>query len=346
MGPAEIEALESTGDWSAAGRAWMGLARGAPGPELCAQYGSRACDAHRRADEPAEAVQAMRFVLGHRPATVGDAVLLAGALIDCGEVGAAVSVSASAADSAEDGAPRALALDVLASSMLAAGLVVEARQPVAELAEIDSASARMASRFRHAQLARLEGDLRQAEAQWQSLCALLRPHPAAAAALAATWMELGETRVLRRSLQGIPWYPIGDDADLQLAEADACFVQASAAWASVSRRAGFLRAEAWRSRLRGTQAGTVDVAVAYADRQGLAGMSVEMRCLRAAILRSPDDALDAVRLARQTPLSRGRARVLAAELGAPIDLDAARAELRHDVPWLARAERAGTSATS
>ncbi len=339
MGPAEAEALESEGDWSGAGKAWMALAREAPGGEPSARFASRACDAHRRADEPSEAVQAMRFALAHRPATVGDAVLLAGALLDCGEVNAAVSVSASAADSAEEGAGRALALDVLASSMLAAGMVQEARQPVAELSEVDTASARMASRFRLAQLARLEGDLRQAEAQWQSLAALLRPHPAAAGALAATWMELGETLVLRKSLQGVPWYPLGDDGDLQLAEAEACFSQASAAWARVSRKAGFLRAEAWRSRLRAAPTGTVDTAVAYADRQGLLGMAVEMRCVRAATARNPEDALDAVRLARQTPLSRGRARVLAAELGGRIDLAAARSELRHDVPWLARAER-------
>ncbi len=339
MLPAAVEALEQAGDWSAAGAAWMQLAQAEAIGERAAEYASRSCDAHRRADEPKDAVEAIRLALRHRPATVHDAILLTGALLDCGEVHAALGVAASAADAAEDGAPRALSLDVLVSCMLAAGLVVEAKEPLEELAATDSDSARLAARFRQGQLARLEGDLRQATAQWRSLAALLRPHPAAAGALAATWMELGETHVLQLSLRGVPWFPHGQDEAVEVAEADACFAQASAAWASVGRKGGFLRAEAWRGRLRASPTGTVDTALAYADRQGLAGMSVEMRCLRAATLRVADDALDAVRLARQTPLSRGRARVLAGELGARFDLPLALHELRNDLPWRARAER-------
>jgi hypothetical protein len=345
MGPEEAEALEQAGDWSGAGAAWLGLARGESGPRA-AEHAGRAGDAFRRADRPADTVQAMRLALTHRPATVQDAVLLAGALIDCGEVNAALGVAASAADSAESDAARALALDVLAGSMLAAGMVTEARQPVAELAGFDLGGAQLAARFRQGQLARLDGDLRQALAQWHTLAALLRPHPAAAGALAATWSELGETMVLRRSLRGVPWFPDGEEEAVAVAEAEACFAQASAAWARVSRKAGYLRAEAWRARLRRGLPGTVDTALAYADERGLAGMSVEMRCLRSATLRRPEDALDAVRLARQTPLSRGRARVLAGELGAPLDLAVALQELRHDLPWRARAERLGSMVSS
>jgi hypothetical protein len=79
MGPAAAEALEQSGDWSSAGAAWMRLAQAEGKPELAATYASRASDAHRRADEPGDAVTAMRFALTKRPATVHDAVLLTAA---------------------------------------------------------------------------------------------------------------------------------------------------------------------------------------------------------------------------------------------------------------------------
>ena len=344
MNKTAAEALEQEGRWSEAAEQWRlgaeALAERGD-TEGAAEAATRAADAFRRDDRPAASARMLRFSLQHRPATVGDAVTLAGALMDAGEVTVASQVAAAAADGAEHEAARALAVDVLIGALLAGGRVDVARPLLDDLAEVDAASARMAARFRAAQLARLDGDLRQAEAQWRALVALLTPHPAAAGALATTWMELGETAVLRAGLQGVPWVG-AEDTTVDLAEADACFAAASAAWARAGRRAGFLRAESWRARLRPDGLfGTLDTAIAYADERGLVGMSVEQRVLRAVATRRPLDALHAVELAAQTPLSRGRARVLAGELGGPFRLDLARAELTHDVPWRARAEHVG-----
>lgn len=338
------EAAEAAGRWSEAAAAWQGVAEAlaASGREAeSAEASTRAADAFRRDDRPVASARMLRRSLEHRPATVRDGVLLAGALLDAGEVNAAVQVAGAAADGADDGAARALALDVLVGALLAAGRPDIAYQPLAELLEVEATSARMSARFRQAQVARLEGDLRYAEAQWRALAAQLVPHPAAAGALATTWMELGETAVLRGGLHGVPWVGAADTGELDEAEADACFAAASAAWARAGRRAGYLRAEAWRERLRGEGLfGTIETAMAYADERGLAGMSVELRLLRAIVRRRPLDALHAVELASQTPLSRGRARVIAAELGGPYRSELALKELEPDVPWRARAERA------
>ena len=338
------EAAEADGRWADAGLAWRELAEeeaATGGAEEAADLAGRAADAFRRDDRPVESARMIRFALERRPATVRDGVLLAGAVLDAGEVQTAVAIAAAAADGAEDDAPRALALDVLVGALLAAGRVDIARQPLAELSASEATSARMASRFRHAQMARLDGDLRQAEAQWRSLAAQLIPHAAAVGALATTWMELGETAVLRAALQGIPWIGADDDIEVDEAEADGCFAAAGGAWARAGRRAGYLRAEGWRERLRGEGLfGTIDTAIAYADERGLTGMRVEARLLRAVARKRPLDALHAVELARHTPLTRGRARVIAAELGGPFRADLAKAELAADVPWRARAERA------
>jgi hypothetical protein len=335
------EAAEAAGSWGEAAAAWRGLAEALAASGRAsdaAEAASRGADAFRRDDRPVASARMIRFALERRPATVRDGVLLAGALLDAGEAHAAVQIAAAAADGAADESSRALALDVLVGGLLTVGRVDLARQPLEELAEAEAASARMAARFRQAQVARLDGDLRQAEAQWRALAAQLRPHAAAAAALAATWMELGETALLRLALRGVPWAGAVDDEALDTAEAEACFAAASAAWARVGRRAGYLRSEAWRERLRGEGLfGTIETGLAYADERGLAGMAVEMRLLRAQAHRRPLDALHAVELARETPLVRGRARVIAAELGGPLRADLALAELAFDLPWRARA---------
>ncbi len=347
----DAEAFEIAGRWAEAGETWRALAEehGAAGRRgQAAEAATRAADAFRRDDRPAASARMLRFSLERRQATVRDAVLLAGALLDTGEIDAAVQIARAAAEGAPDDSARALALDVFAGSLLASGRVNEARPPIGELARGASASSRMAAAFRQAQLARLDGDLRAAEAQWRALAAQLRPHPAAAGALAATWMDLGETAVLRVALRGIAWFPESDAPEVDEAEAEACFAQASAAWARAGRRAGYLRAEAWRARLRDaggpgpppTFAATLETAVAYADERGLVGMAAEMRVARAIVRRSPLDALHAAELAKQAPLARGRARVVAAELGGPFQAELALAELALDVPWRARAERA------
>lgn len=337
---ARAEAEETAGRWAEAADAWAEASAAATDAVAAAEAATRAADAYRRDDRPGLSARWIRTALGHRPATLRDAALLAGALLDSGEVEGALQVAAAACDAAEDDGARALGLDVLASAFLAAGRVPELRMVVDDLAEIDAGSARMSTAYRRAQLARLEGDLRGADAQWRSLVAVLLPHPAAAGALAGTWMDLGEQAVLRLALRGLPWTGPELDAAVLEAEADACFAQAGAAWARANRRAGLLRAECWRARLRpGGADGVLDTAVAYADEHGLVGMAIEVRCLRALARRRPLDALQAVELARQAPLVRGRARVIAAELGARVDLTTALRELAPDVPWRMRAER-------
>ncbi|MBM4393280.1 MAG: hypothetical protein FJ090_19315, partial [Deltaproteobacteria bacterium] len=169
---------------------------------------------------------------------------------------------------------------------------------------------------------------------------------AAAGALAAAWMELGETAVLRHSLRalGVAWYagPADLDDDLDEAEAEACFQNAAQAWARAGRRAGLFRAEAWKLRVRANEptiATAVDTAIGYADERGLQGLRAELRALRAIIRRDPMDALHAAELSPQAPLARGRARVIAGELGGKFEADKALAELADDVPWKARARR-------
>ncbi|MBM4369263.1 MAG: hypothetical protein FJ102_23830, partial [Deltaproteobacteria bacterium] len=217
---------------------------------------------------------------------------------------------------------------------------------VAELDHSPLVGAQFAAAFRKAQLARLDGDLRLANATWRALVAQLAPHAAAAGALAAAWMELGETAVLRHSLRalGVAWYagPADLDDDLDEAEAEACFQNAAQAWARAGRRAGLFRAEAWKLRVRANEptiATAVDTAIGYADERGLQGLRAELRALRAIIRRDPMDALHAVELSPQAPLARGRARVIAGELGGRFDAELALAELADDVPWKARARR-------
>jgi hypothetical protein len=88
----------------------------------------------------------------------------------------------------------------------------------------------------------------------------------------------------------------------------------------------------------------LDRALAYADERGLPMLAADLLACRAVVRRDADDACAAIRLLAEAPLARGRARVLAAELGGPsgmtVDLDAATAEVRADAPWTARALRA------
>jgi hypothetical protein len=274
---------------------------------------------------------------------VKDPAQLAAALADAGEVEAAADIAVAAVEGAEDAAARIIALDIAVGTCLSTGRIAEARTLLAHLEAAPLAGAALAAAFRQAQLARLDGDLRRATALWRSLVARLAPHPAAAGALAASWMELGETMVLRWSLRavGVSWFAGSDDGEeVEQAEAEACFTAAGQAWARANRRAGLFRAEAWKLRVRAQQptiSSAVDTAVGYARERGLVGMAAELLCLRAVIRGAPLDALHAVEMLPQTPLARGRARVIAAELGAPLDSVACLAELSADAPWLARA---------
>ena len=339
------ESLERLSRWSEAGDAWKAEAERASkagAAEVAAEAATRAADAYRRDDRPAATARAIRFALEHRAATVRDAALLAAALGEAGELEAAADIASAAVDGAADEPTRVLALDVAVGTALSCGRVVVARNYCAELARSPLPGALLATAFRESQLARLDGDLRRALAGWRALIGRLAPHPAAAGAVAAAYMEIGETQVLRVALRerGIAWYQQADgDEVVDTAETEACFAAAGQAWARAGRRSGLFRAEAWRLRLRSAEAtiGTpVDSALGYAEERGLVGMAAELRCLRAVIRRNPLDALHAVELLAQAPLARGRARVLAAELGAAINTVAAEQELLPDLPWRER----------
>lgn len=342
MSKAYAESLERSCRWSAAAEAWKKIAEQASEvgkSESAAEAATRAADAFRRDDRPAASARMVRFALQHRAATVKDAVLLAATLGEAGEIEAAVDIATAAADGATDPASRILAVDVATGASLACGRVLEAKRYLAELARSDLPGAAYSAAFRDAQLARLDGEVDRAMAGWRGLIGRLSPHPAAAGAVASCYMEIGETQILLSALRdrGVGWYRHADEIDP--AETEACFTAAGHAFTRAARRMGLYRAEAWKLSVRPADATittALDSAMAYADERGLSGNGAEFRCLRAVIRRNPLDALHAVEMLPQAPLARGRARVLAAELGGALNVPAAQQELALDLPWRER----------
>lgn len=342
MSKAYAESLERGCRWSAAAEAWKTLSESATiagKPDVAAEAATRAADCFRRDDRPAAAARMVRFALQHRPASIKDAAMLSAALGEAGEIEAAVDIANAAVQGAKDDPMRIIAVDVAAGASLAAGRVKEARVYFAELARSDMPGAQYSAAFRDAQLARLDGETDRAIAGWRGLIGRLSPHPEAAGAVGGCHMEIAETQVLLRALRerGVGWYAQTEEIDV--AEIEANFAAAGNCYARAGRRIGLYRAEAWKLSLRPGQATiltSLESSMAYADERGLNGHSAELRCLRAVIRQHPLDALHAVELLTQAPMARGRARVLAAELGAPIHADLAEQELAPDLPWRER----------
>lgn len=323
------------GRWSEAGPKWRALAESAHGRGASArarEAASRAADAFRRDDRPLAALAMLRLAWELGEASAADAAQLSAVLLDLGQVRAALEVIRGAPERAREPAWRALALDALVGTLLAAGEVDEARARVDELARLGLPGSELSVTFRQGQLDRLDGHLDRAVQAWAGLAGMLGGYPQAAAAEAGAWEELGELAVLRFGLTR-------DSAALELARDH--FERAAEAWQRARRRAGRMRTEAWLLRVdalsgEAVASRAVDRALEYAVERGLALFEADLRSCRAVLRADPEDLVRALRLTEEAPLARGRLRVQLAELGHPVDLAAARAELAADLPWTRR----------
>lgn len=314
-------------------------------------------DAFRRDDRPAAAARALLTARRLGGAGPMELLNLGAALMDSGEVGAARDLALQAAREAAltgDRALEVLCRDTLAGALLASGApeeIAAARREVAAVGEAVAAGmagAEVARRFRAAQIDRLDGLIGRAVAAWQGLAGELAAWEQAAGPRGACLAEIGEAGELRAVLAaGAADQPLaawlGADPGRGRVIQAALDAQAAAgeAWARAGRRSGALRSEAWRVRLlaldgRSVLPGAVERAIGYAEDRGLPLLQADLLGCLARVDRSPAPALRAIPLLGGAALARGRARVLAAELGAPLD-PAAFDELRGDAAWTARA---------
>ncbi|MFZ5480763.1 MAG: hypothetical protein ACOZNI_28645 [Myxococcota bacterium] len=336
-GEREAAELAKAGRWAEAAEAWQALAEKAARVQdkrVARELAALAADAFRRDDRPAASAKMLRLAAANGRAEVSDAVQLAAVLQDAGQVEAAWDIARTAYDGAKDDVGRTLAGDTLAGLALTRGDLEEARARVDALAAIGLPGGEMSATFRRAQIDRLDGLGASAEAAWTKLAEQLAPHPTLSGPEGACWQELGELDLLRAAF-GAP----------VLARAEERFARAAASWTRAGRRAGLFRAEAWGLRARAlagdaVAAPSVDRAIAFARERGMPLLEADLRACRAVIARDADELLHTLDLCAETPLARGRARVLRAELGGPADLELARQELAVDGPWRARALRA------
>jgi hypothetical protein len=340
---ARAEALAGAARWEEAARAW----------EAIAQW-SRAADAWRRDDRPAAALRALQRAHAGSAPRGSDAALFAGLLAEVGAWREAVSLGEEALGTA-DAAAAVLLHDGLAGGWLALGMYDRARASVAALRDSPMPAAALSVAFRSASLARLAGELEDAERTLAGLVRLLAPHPAAVGAVAAAWQERGEIAVL--AAMRAAWPEQVDAAGL--ARAASAFTESGDAWARAGRRAGVMRAEAWALRARAMAgmdvlAPRLEDSLDYARARDLQPLVADLLACRALVRHDADDAAEAVRLLADSPPARGRARVLTAGLGGATgagragDLAAACAEVEGDAVWagmaarLARRGRAGS----
>lgn len=87
--------------------------------------------------------------------------------------------------------------------------------------------------------------------------------------------------------------------------------------------------------------GPIQRALDYARERGLPLLAADLLVSLAVCTGDPNPALEAISLSGQAPLARGRARVEAALLGAPVELARAEEELRADAVHAALALVAG-----
>jgi hypothetical protein len=339
----EAEALSDAARWEQAGPAWQAIVERALRMRELARArdaATRAADAYRRDDRPAAAARMLRVALSGRELAGTDAAQLAAVLLDAGQVQAAAEVADQAVDAATDPTARTIALDTRVGLRLVRGDAEGARADLDALAALALPGGDLSRAFRAGQLDRLDGQLSAADATFARLAETLAPYAQLAGPAGAAHQERGELALLRHAL-GAP--------ETALDDARAAFGRAGAAWAAAGRRAGLFRAEAWAARAAALAGETVaapalDRALAYADERGLPMLAADLLGCRAVVRKDADDACAAAHLLTEAPLARGRARVLAAELGGPssatVDLDAATAEVRADAPWTARALRA------
>jgi hypothetical protein len=318
----EAEAAWEAGRWAEAGEGFAAIAQKAARVRerrQCREAAERAIDAFRRDDRPAAAARMARLALDHGAEPVVLRVQLAAVLLDAGQAQAARDLSAEAATLPSEPGTQALAHDTACGMALAAGDIDGARAQLAALQAMGLPGADIAARFRRGQLARLDGDVDGAEALFLALALELEPHPGPCG---AAWAEVGELRLLRVRAGGT-------------ADAMSAFAASSAAWTRAGRRAGMMRGEAWALRARrelgeAVHSGAVQTVLVYARERGLVLMEADLLVALAILTDDPAPASAAVALCAEAPLARGRARLEAAGLGGPLDVEAAMAELAPD----------------
>ncbi len=326
------------GAWAQAAMAYAEIAEKAlrvKDSAVARQAAGLAADAFRRDDRPAAAAKLLVLARSVGADSLSDRVQLASVLMDAGELAAALDIAGQARSDAllsGDAAAEVLARDTLAGLLLAAGRVEEARAEVQAIGLLQLPGGEVARRFRSAQLLRLDGRCSEAAEEWKKLAEELEIYPQAAGAAAACRMERAETLALQVAL--------GADAgllDLALAEEE----RASKAWMQAGRRAGLYRSEAWKLRLRKQRGemvlpAAIEQALRYATERKMPLLSAELQVCLAVVTESPTPAHHAILALGEAPLARGRARVVAAELGESLP-DAVFEELAADAAWTARA---------
>lgn len=330
--------LSRQGSWGVAGPAWMDLARRCRAQGLDARArdaASRAADALRRDDRPADARDALTLAweLGQR--TTVDALQLVAVQVDLGLVPEALTGAIAALASAADPAARALAIDGLCNVQLLAGDVAGARASLADLRRVGQASSELAVLFRGALIDRLDGRLEPADLALARVIEALEPFHAAASGVAAACDERGSIALVRAALARVIGADPAPHVDAALGHLD----DGADAWHRGRRQAGRLRNEALQAFVRFSAAGDVDVepvdrALAWADRRGLVVLAAEVGAWRAAMTGEQAGLGRAVAL--PAPLARGQARLhwgMAQEDAAAIE--AAIPELVDDLPWCA-----------
>jgi hypothetical protein len=334
----QAEEQAAQGAWANAGMSYAEIAEKASRVKdsaVARQAAALAADAFRRDDRPAAAAKLLMLARAQGADSLNDRVQLASVLMDAGELAAALDIAQQARSDAlltGEAAAEVLARDTLAGLLLAAGRVDEARAEVDAIGLLQLPGGEVARRFRSAQLLRLDGRCAEAEEEWKKLAEELEVYPQAAGAAAACRMERAESLALRVAL--------GSDADLlehALAEED----RAAKLWTQAGRRAGLYRSEAWKLRLRHQRGETVlpaaiEQALRYATERKMPLLRAELLVCLAVVTGNPDPAHQALAHLAEAPLARGRARVIAAEQGAPLP-DALFDELAADAAWTARA---------
>jgi len=357
----DADRLSRQGRWEEAGPRWLALARTSAADGKVArarEAASRAADALRRDDRPAEAATALSMAWELGQATTVDALQLVAVHLDAGHVQRGLERAEAALPAATTPADRGLALDGLLNAQLLAGRIPEARRTLSALRATAEPSTQLAARFRTAALDRLDGSLSAADDALDAVMEALAPFAAAASGLAAAADERAEialtTAVLARRL--------GRDPEPALLAARAHLETGEAAWQRARRRAGRLRNDAlhaWVSLEEGdiTPAAAGAGPLAYASGRGLVFLEAELLTLRGATLGDGPSFARSITLCAEAPLLRGRVRVLRAEAqlgisggprvaGEPEDLLLALDELVDDLPWTARALYALTIATA
>jgi tetratricopeptide (TPR) repeat protein len=181
-------------DWATAADAWEAAATEGHDPGAAWEA---AGECWRRDDRPRRAVRALQLALGAPRPDAERASLrarLAGSWGELGQPEPAEGVLLEGLATAE-GPARALLIDTWVGHLLGFGRKEAARPWVERLVPLDSSG--LAVTFRRGQLARLDGDLDEAERCFQALRRALEGQQGAEAGAAAAAMEVGEVEALR-----------------------------------------------------------------------------------------------------------------------------------------------------